>query len=58
VSSSRRAIWRLKPAIEQANRQKAEADAAIAKRDRLYRGLGKCRDCGAMNTDPFPQKKD
>ena len=44
--------------IEQANRQQAEFDAAIAKRNKLYARSGKCSDCGVMNTDPFPQRKE
>jgi hypothetical protein len=40
--------------IEQERREDDEVAAALAKRDRLYRGLGQCDDCGKLNTDPLP----
>jgi hypothetical protein len=43
--------------VEQQSQQQAEVDAALAKRDKLYRGLNKCSDCGAVDTYPFPQAK-
>lgn len=44
--------------IEQDNRQQAEVQAALAKRDRLYRRLGeKCDDCGKLDTRPFGRKE-
>lgn len=44
--------------VEQADRQQAEFDAAIARRNKFYARSGKCSDCGVMNTDPFPQRKE
>jgi hypothetical protein len=44
--------------VEQAEKEQAEVDAAIAKRNKLYARSGKCSDCGVMNTDPFPQTKE
>lgn len=41
--------------IEQEQRQVAEFEEAKAKRNKLYRGLGECQDCGKLNTLPFPQ---
>lgn len=43
--------------IEQEARQQAEFEAAIAKRNKLYRGLGECSDCGKLNTIPFGRKE-
>ena len=43
--------------VEQADRQQADFDAAIAKRNKLYRGLGECSDCGKVNTVPFGRKE-
>lgn len=42
---------------EQEQKEDAEVAAALAKRARLYEGLGQCRDCGAVNVDPFPKKE-
>jgi hypothetical protein len=44
--------------VEQEKRRDAEFEAAKAKRDRLYRGLGECQDCGKLDTVPFQQRKD
>jgi hypothetical protein len=44
--------------IEQERQRDAEFEAAKAKRNRLYRGMGECRDCGKLDTVPFPQRKD
>jgi hypothetical protein len=44
--------------VEQDARQQAKFDAAIARRNKLYARSGKCSDCGVMNTDPFPQRKE
>ncbi|MGF7213207.1 hypothetical protein GGE65_007843 [Skermanella aerolata] len=42
--------------IEQEKRQKTEFEEALAKRDKLYRGLDRCTDCGKLNTYPFPKE--
>jgi hypothetical protein len=39
--------------VEQESRRDAEVEAALAKRAKLYRGLGECSDCGKLNTVPF-----
>ena len=43
--------------VEQGRQQQAEVDAAIAKRNKFYARSGKCSDCGAVDTYPFPQPK-
>ena len=43
--------------IEQDKQQQAEFDAAIAKRNRLYRRAPECSDCPRLNTVPFPVKE-
>lgn len=41
--------------IEQEAERQADFDAAMAKRAKLYEGLGECPDCGKMKTYPFPK---
>jgi hypothetical protein len=43
--------------IQQAERQQQEFEAGIAKRNKLYRGLDECKDCGKLNTVPFGRKE-
>lgn len=44
--------------IEQEKRGDAEVEEAKERRNRLYRGLGECQDCGKINAVPFPMKKE
>ena len=33
-----------------------DVDDAIARRNRLYKGMGECKGCGTYSSDPFPAK--
>lgn len=43
--------------VEQEQARQDEFAEAMEKRRRLYEGIGTCRNCGTINTDPFPQER-